>query len=129
MAAAVLSRLLPSVNVTSAGLHAVIGSPLDPDSLSAARLMEIDIPPHVARQFTVDIGNAADLILVMEARHRREIAERWPQFTGKTFLLGHFESMKEIMDPYRRGSMMHIHMVDQVLESARLWAANIHSNQ
>ncbi len=127
LAAEALRRLLDGVDVSSAGLHAVVGAPVDQDSLVAARIFNIEPSGHIARQFRSEIGQSCDLILVMEARHRREIAERWPQFLGKTFLLGHFENSKKIMDPYRKGSMMHIHMAEQVRESARLWAESIRS--
>jgi protein-tyrosine phosphatase len=111
--------------VASAGLHALVGQGIDDDSLAAAELLGIAPEGHVARQFSRDIGQDADLLLVMEDHHRQEIARRWPQFLGKTFLLGHFENSKQISDPYRRGRMLHVHMAEQVLDSARHWAKNI----
>lgn len=111
--------------MASAGLHALVGQGIDDDSLAAAVLLGIAPEGHVARQFSRDIGQDADLLLVMEDHHRQEIARRWPQFLGKTFLLGHFENRKQISDPYRRGRMLHVHMAEQVLDSARHWAKNI----
>ena len=125
VAAGALSRLLPEVAVSSAGLHALVGHGIDPDSKAAADLFGIAPKDHVARQFSTEIGQAADLLIVMETHHRQEIARRWPQFVGKTFLLGQFEDDKEISDPYRRGRMLHIHMAEQVFESAKLWSGNI----
>lgn len=108
-------------------MHALVGHGIDPDSLAAAQLFDIVPQGHIARQFSNEIGQAADLILVMEDHHRHEIAARWPQFLGKTFPLGQFEENKQISDPYRQGRMLHVHMAEQVLESARLWAKNIGS--
>lgn len=128
VAASALSSLLPAdIDVGSAGLHALVGHGIDPDSLAAAQQFAISPEEHTARQFSNEIGQAADLILVMEDHHRHEIASRWPQFLGKTFLLGQYEENKQIADPYRRGRMLHVHMAEQVLESARLWARNIGS--
>lgn len=98
---------------------------MDFDSLTAANFFDIAPQNHLARQFDIELGQEADLILVMEALHRRDIAQRWPQLLGKTFILGHFENGKQIIDPYKRGSMMHVHMAQQVLDSARHWAKEI----
>ncbi|MCT4683021.1 MAG: low molecular weight phosphotyrosine protein phosphatase [Roseicyclus sp.] len=127
VAAGALASLLPDVVVSSAGLHALVGRGIDRDSKAAADLFGIAPKDHVARQFSSDIGQGADLLIVMETHHRQEIGRRWPQFLGKTFLLGQFEGDKEIADPYRRGRMLHIHMAEQVFESSKLWAANIGS--
>src|SRR6056297_3104463 len=125
VAEAALRMHLPELDIASAGLAALVGRDIDADSATAARDQGIALLPHSARQFNADIGRVADIILVMETHHRQEIAARWPQFLGKTFLLGHFENDKQIADPYRRGKMLHLHMAEQVLESARHWAKNI----
>jgi protein-tyrosine phosphatase len=125
VAAGALMTLLPDLDVSSAGLQAVEGHGIDPDSRAAAEMFGIAPATHVARQFTGEIGRKADLILVMDERHRRDIGARWPQFLGKTFLLGQYEDRKEIADPYRRGRMVHVHMAEQVLISSRLWAEQI----
>lgn len=80
---------------------------------------------HIAQQFSHELGQAADLILVMEDEHRWEIGRRWSYLLGKTFLLGHFENNKQISDPYRMGRMLHVHMAEQVLISAEHWANEI----
>lgn len=98
---------------------------MDGDSLAAANSYGIAPKYHRARQFDSELGQEADLILAMENTHRRDIAQRWPQLLGKTFLLGHFEGGKQIIDPYKRGSMTHVHMAEQVLDSARLWVTEI----
>jgi protein-tyrosine phosphatase len=125
VAEAALRALCPGVSVASAGLQALSGRGIDPDSAAAARAMGIALSEHRARQFDAEMGKSADLILVMEAHHRAEIARRWPQFLGKTFLLGHFEKGKEIPDPYRRGAALHLRMAELVQDSAQHWASQI----
>jgi protein-tyrosine phosphatase len=125
IAAAALRQRIPDACVTSAGLHALVGREIDPDSASAALAQEIKLDAHAAQQFTDELGRKADYILVMETHHRHEIIQRWPHLSGKTFLLGYFESGKEIPDPYRRGLAMHQHMVSLVLESVNHWVAQL----
>lgn len=121
VAEAALRQSYPKGHVTSAGLHALVGHDIDPDSAAAARAHDIVLRPHRARKFTGDLGRDADMILVMDQGHRGEIMRRWPHLTGKTFLLGHFEQGKEIPDPYRQAPNVHMHMMALVLESVRHW--------
>ena len=125
VAAAALKSFVPNLAIRSAGLHAVVGRGVDPDSKAAAESLGIPIQGHVAQQFTRQIGQDADLLLVMEQAQRQEIARLWPQFLGKTFLLGHFEGGKQIADPYRQGAMMHMRMAENVLESAQHWSCQL----
>lgn len=121
VAEAALRQLYPRGDLRSAGLHALVGRDIDPDSAAAARAHAIALRPHEARQFTESMGREADMILVMDRGHRGEIMRRWPHLTGKTFLLGHFEQGKEIPDPYRREAEVHRQMAALVLESVRCW--------
>jgi protein-tyrosine phosphatase len=125
VAAAVLRQYVSDIDVTSAGLHAVVGRGIDPESAAAAQAQGIALDAHIARQFTDELGRDVDMILVMENSHRHEIMARWPHLGGKTFLLGYFEDGKEIPDPYRRGKAMHLHMVGLVVESVRHWAEQL----
>ena len=67
------------------------------------------------------IGRAADIILVMETHHRRDIGARWPHLLGKTFLLGHFDAGQEVPDPYRQGQGMHAHAVEIIMKCSASW--------
>lgn len=125
VAEAALRAALPGCQVSSAGLHALTGHGIDPDSAAAARQRDIPLMDHAARQFTTQIGAAAELILVMDRSHRDEIAGRWPQFSGKTMLLGHFENGKDIPDPYRMGADMHQRAVDMILDSVAFWVPQL----
>lgn len=121
VAEAALRQACPGLQVASAGLQAMVGRGIDRDSALAAGQFGIALHDHAARQFDAALARDADLILVMEGHHRAEIARRWPQFLGKTFLLGHFAGGKDIPDPYRRGAAMHLHMVELVRDSVTRW--------
>jgi protein-tyrosine phosphatase len=122
-AAMALAQACPDLDISSAGLHALVGHAMDPESRDAAALIGVTVTDHSARQFDASLGSAADVILVMEKHHRNEIASRFPQLTAKTFLLGHFENAKEIPDPYKMGPAHHHRAAELIAESARLWAA------
>lgn len=111
--------------LASAGLHALVGRGIDPDSAAAAKARGITLHDHAARQFNAAIGRDSDIILVMETHHRQKIAQRWPHLLGKTFLLGHFDSARQVPDPYRQGVGMHAHAVDIIVTCSTQWAAQI----
>ncbi|MEO9649009.1 MAG: low molecular weight protein-tyrosine-phosphatase [Sulfitobacter pontiacus] len=125
VAEAALREALPDVAVTSAGLHALVGRDINTDSAEAAREQGILLLPHAARQFTSQLGEQAELILVMDQDHRDEIIRRWPQFSGKTMLLGYFENSKSIPDPYRMGMGMHQRAIEMIRESVPHWVQQL----
>lgn len=125
LAEAVLRGACPELELGSAGLHALVGEDVDPAARAAARELGLEIPAHRARQFDAEIGRAADVIIVMEKRQRDEIAVRWPELTGKTFLLGHFEGGREIPDPYLGPADVHREVAAMILESAGHWARQL----
>jgi protein-tyrosine phosphatase len=116
---------LPGFEIASAGLGALVGRSMDQDSAAAAERQGIPLQPHTARQFDDGIGRAADVILVMETHHRQEIASRWSQFLGKTFLLGHFDDAQEVPDPYRQAFGMHEHAVEIIARCSISWAKQL----
>lgn len=125
VAEAALRAALPDIAVTSAGLHALVGRDIDSESATAASEQGIPLSHHAARQFSAELGEQAELILVMDQDHRNEITRRWPQFSGKTMLLGHFENGKSIPDPYRMGTGMHQRAVEMIRESVPLWVQQL----
>lgn len=125
LAEAVLRDRLDGVDVSSAGLHAVVGHGMDEDSAAAARQLGVPLAPHKARQFTAEIGAGADLIIVMETHHRHEIAQTWPHLLGKTFLMGHFAGGAEVPDPYRLPPEQHIRAAELIVEFSAAWEKQI----
>ncbi|MDA8438814.1 MAG: hypothetical protein M0Z51_08140 [Propionibacterium sp.] len=72
----------------SAGVHALVGRPIDPPMADCLD-PHLDPSSHRARQLTRADMVAADLVLTMAAEHRRYILEEWPDLGRKTFVLGH----------------------------------------
>lgn len=125
IAAFALAAELAELEIASAGLGALVGNDVDPDTKTAAQMQGLAVPMHSAQQCTQELVLNAKAILVMENHHRREITKRWPFASGKTFLLGHFEGQKKIPDPYRMGVAAHMHAVSLILESTKIWAPKL----
>ena len=101
MAEAVLRRRVPSIEVSSAGIAALVGRPADP--LAVALMVErgLDISSHRARQLTASMVEATDLVVVMEQRHVADVEALTPAARGRVHLLGRFGRF-EVPDPYKR---------------------------
>ena len=108
------------IDVSSAGLQALVGRPVDPEAAALLREAGIEPDTHKARQATPSVLAAADLILVMEHAHQARIAREVPQVSGKTFLLGKWRGQREIPDPYRqhKEAFEHVYrLIDDCVES------------
>ena len=107
MAEALLKRELrartPSTQevftVHSAGLGALVGQPASAYAVELVAEIGEDITGHRARQIHSDMVREADLVLVMEAVHKRMIDEANPTARGKVYRLGEWQD-KGIDDPY-----------------------------
>ncbi len=88
-----------ALNIFSRGFAAPVGRPPHPFALEVAERngVPIDSSKRASLVSSVDI-NAASLILVMDAGHMKEMRQRFPTATGKTFLLGRWINA-EIEDP------------------------------
>ena len=87
--------------VHSAGLGALVGHPASEFSVELMAELGEDITAHRAKQIHPDMVNDADLVLVMEAGHRRAIDDADPTARGKVYRLGEWQD-KDIDDPYRQ---------------------------
>ncbi len=89
------------VFVDSAGTYAMVGYPASEGSVNAMAERGLDISDHRAKQLTADLVDRADLIIVMEERHRRSIFVTWPRAMVKTLLLSELSGGHAgIDDPY-----------------------------
>jgi protein-tyrosine phosphatase len=120
-----LQAALPNVTVTSAGIGALVGNPADKTAAMVATGHGISLDGHVARQFSAQIGGQQDLILVMEAGHKREIARMYPQLSGRTMLFDQWTGMKGVADPYRHSQEFHEQVFQQIQTAANAWAVRL----
>jgi protein-tyrosine phosphatase len=105
-----------AARVTSAGLGAMTGYPMDATSLAVMREHGVDGEGHRARQLDTGMLRAADLVLAMEKSHVAAIGRLAPEARGKVFLLDRWGQGADIPDPYRqqRPAYEHVYaLIDQ----------------
>lgn len=88
------------VHVTSAGLCAMVGHPLEATTAQVLREHGMDGASHRARQLTATMLRDSDLVLVMEKSQVAEVRRVAPEFGAKVFLLGKWQANTSIPDPY-----------------------------
>lgn len=120
-----LQGMLPDRRVTSAGIGALVGHSADATASDVAGANGVSLEGHVARQFSTEMGQEADLILVMEPGHKREILKISPHLSGKTMLFDQWMGGQGIADPYRRSREMHEAVYEQIAAAAEAWAKRI----
>ncbi|MEO3725728.1 low molecular weight protein-tyrosine-phosphatase [Pseudomonas syringae] len=120
------NALTPSaISVTSAGLSARVGEGMES---TARRVLEDrghSTDGFTARQLTADIVNESDLILVMEKQHVNQVLKIASHARGKVFLLGKWQSEREIQDPYRQGQAAFIHAHALIEDAVSSWAQRL----
>jgi protein-tyrosine phosphatase len=87
--------------VESAGISALVGRPPEPFARDLLAERGIDIGAHRARQLTPEILARAELVLVMESGHQREIERLMPSARGRVQRIGRFGGF-DVADPYRQ---------------------------
>jgi protein-tyrosine phosphatase len=93
------SKLGPTVTVSSAGTHALVGHPIsDP---MAALLTDSGIKPDSfeARRLSENMLKEANLVLTMTRAQRGLVVELWPPAVRRTFTLREFARLLSLVDP------------------------------
>ena len=85
-----LNSPIDGMEVGSPGLIALPGNQASFNAARAANEYSIDLEEHRARPLTSDLISNADLVLVMEPRHRQALASRYPEASKKVLLLRQF---------------------------------------
>jgi protein-tyrosine-phosphatase len=129
MAQAMLASLLADVPafVYSAGTGAPVGARATSAAAEVMREMDIDLSAHRAQQLEAGLIRGADLILVMERRHREAVLDLVPEAALRTRLLLEYSGgTEEVEDPigrslefYRRTARQMLAAVEQVAADVR----------
>ncbi|MFD1195092.1 low molecular weight phosphotyrosine protein phosphatase [Seohaeicola saemankumensis] len=120
-----LRQAMPELDVTSAGINALVGKPADKTASEVAATHGLSLHGHAARQFTAALGASHDLILVMERGHKREIARMAPQLAGRVMLFDKWTGETGIADPYLRSAEFHEKTFTALSEAADAWARRL----
>lgn len=124
IAEALLKKQYPQKNIDSAGLSAVVGNPVDPNSQAVMQPYDIDMSHHVAKQVNETLVMKADIIFTMSDGQTKWIEERWPYCRGKTFKIGHWID-KEIADPYQHQQSAFEAARQDIVDSLEQWTDKI----
>ena len=113
------------IDVSSAGLGALVDKPMDATALEVLREHGGDLPDHKGRQLTREMLQQADVILTMEQRHVDSIARMAPEVRGKTFLVGKWQNNQEIPDPYRQQKVAFEHVYQLMTHGVDSWSQKL----
>lgn len=113
------------IHVSSAGLGALVDHGIDATAQELLLERGLDGAAHRARQINGAILGSADLVLTMERKHVRRIAEIAPEASGKTFLLGKWQQDREIPDPYRQQRPAFEHVYKLMAEGVESWSRHL----
>jgi protein-tyrosine phosphatase len=75
------------VTVSSAGLRAVVGDPVDPLVEQQLRAHDAPVGHHAARQLTPELIREADLVITAEREHRAAVVRMAPEAVRYAFTL------------------------------------------
>lgn len=126
MAEGLIRQAVPGVQISSAGLSALVGHGADPIAVQIMAKMKVDISPHRARMLTDAIAREADLILVMDEQQKQQLATQYPYTRGKVFKLGE-ASKQDIPDPYRQDPEVFRTVFSMIENGVTDWVRRINS--
>ena len=118
------ARAPEGVNVSSAGVGALVGEPADPTALKLMEERGVDISSHRARQLTPEIAHDADLILVMEQSHVDAIHSISPSSRGKVHAICKWDGL-EVPDPYRKSPEYFEHVLGLIEKGVDQWSSRL----
>ena len=124
LAAALLARELPHLDVTSAGTHALVGARAEATVAELAHEQGIALDTHRATQVDAPLAHAADLILTMTKTQREWVETAFPSTRGKVFRLCD-EHGADVTDPYRRHRTVFDLSFAQIREGVSQWTRTL----
>jgi protein-tyrosine-phosphatase len=86
------------VQLVSAGVQAVVGSAMHPDSALVLRGLGGDPQGFIARQLVDDMAIDADLTLTMTRQHRRDVLRGAPRALSRTFTLREAADLVQLVE-------------------------------
>jgi protein-tyrosine phosphatase len=93
------SKLGPTVQVASAGTHALVGHPISEPMAALLRSGGIQELPFAARRVSEQLLKEADLVLPLTRAQRGLVVELWPAAVRRTFTLREFARLLSWVDP------------------------------
>lgn len=116
-----LSQKIDHVEVSSAGIAALVGKPAEP---FAQKVMQekygLDISAHRAQQVNDQLLKNHDLILVMDDEQARVLKKRYSFASGKIHRLGKWQHAN-VLDPYRQSEAVFQDRIQLISQCVNDW--------
>lgn len=126
MAEGLFRQAIPDVQISSAGMSALVGHGADPIAVQIMADAGVDIATHRARMLTDAIARDADIILVMDELQKQQISIQYPYTRGKVFRLGE-ANRQDIPDPYRQDPEVFRTVFTLIESGVNEWTKRINS--
>jgi protein-tyrosine-phosphatase/predicted ATP-grasp superfamily ATP-dependent carboligase len=115
-AEALARRLLPTLDICSAGFHPNSGRTSPVLFQACARSLGVDLTNHRSRSVSVEMVKSADIVLLMDFNNLEEFQHQYSDQLGKVLMLGMLVSpWSEIRDPYGTNVQQTIRVLEQAV--------------
>ncbi|ROO25815.1 protein-tyrosine phosphatase [Salinisphaera orenii MK-B5] len=125
LAEGLFRRDAPRLNVSSAGIGAVVGGTMPDPAARIAEREGLALETHRGRQVDEQIIRDHDLVVVMEEGQRQWLTTRFPQSRGRVFLLSHWRGGEDIADPYQRSEEFFEHIYAELEPCVADWVQRL----
>lgn len=117
LAAALLRQQAPQVEVLSAGVMAIPGSPAAAEALALAAELGSDLSAHRAQQLSAEHVQGS-LLLTLTGAHRDAVLKRFPEARPRLFSLGEYagEDDHDVADPIGRGMSAYRQTAEEIAD-------------
>jgi protein-tyrosine phosphatase len=123
MAEGLLRERLPSMKVSSAGIHAHAGMPPDPHAVAVMQSNSIDISGHRAQALNGALCAGHDLVFVMDRILQKYVLSRYSHLHGRVHTL----AKEGINDPYQQPYEAFIDCYARIAEAVDIWQPRLHA--
>jgi len=110
-----------NISIASAGIGALVNHPADEAVVALMQQKNIDVSEHRARQVNAALVADYELILVMEQGHIQALVQMQPQARGRVHLLGKWNGLEEIFDPYQKSQAHFVAALSAIERNIILW--------
>ena len=118
-------KLGDEFKVSSAGTGALTGQSIDPTAGELLKEHGINNTSHTARQINSSLLSKADLVIVMESIHKRDLTRKYPAMLGKIQLLGKWNNNQDVPDPYRQQRPAFEHVYKLINQYTDQWVQKL----
>lgn len=124
MAAALLSKLRPDWQVSSAGIAALEGQPAAPEAKRAVRQVGLSLEDHRAHQLGAEDVRKTDWVLAMTRSQVKWLRAQYPDEQHKIMSLGSAcgEDDLDVEDPVGRDQDVYVQVREQLSRLLEKWA-------